>query len=119
MLVLLEYNCVNKVHFNLITLLQNYDIILIMFFSRTVPSIDSNIPVTIQSVITGNIVEITAFVNVRLSHKRCTYMYSVEYYFVCVYIVYIYIYRNTICTCSTLSMGNYPGYFPTTTSLYM
>ena len=53
-------------HFNLITLLKNYDKILIMFFSHTVPSIDSSIPVTIQSVITGNIVEITAFVNVRL-----------------------------------------------------
>ena len=31
----------------------------------TVPSVDSGIPVTIQPVITGNMVEITVLVNVR------------------------------------------------------
>ena len=33
----------------------------------TVPSVDSSIPVTIQPVVTGNMVEITVFVNVSIN----------------------------------------------------
>ena len=39
----------------------------ILYFLNTVPSVDSSIPVTIQLVVTRNMLNITVFVNVRKS----------------------------------------------------
>ena len=39
----------------------------ILYFLNTVPSVDSSIPVTIQPVVTHNMLNISVFVNVRTS----------------------------------------------------
>ena len=50
----------------------------ILYFLNTVPSVDSSTPVTIQPVVTRNMLNITVFVNVRTSvllfcmHHICT-----------------------------------------------
>ena len=50
----------------------------VLYFLNTVPSVDSSTPVTIQPVVTRNILNITEFVNVRKSvllfcmHHICT-----------------------------------------------
>ena len=49
----------------------------------TVPSVDSSIPVTIQPVVIGNMVEITVLVNVRKGTIVYTYIISVYHNCVC------------------------------------
>ena len=54
-------------------------IFAILYSLNTVPSVDSSIPVTIQPVVTHNMLNITVFINVRKSlyiriivHHNCT-----------------------------------------------
>ena len=46
----------------------------ILYFLNTVPSVDSSIPVTIQPVITHNVLNIKVLVNVR----KCSYIYIID-----------------------------------------
>ena len=46
----------------------------ILYFLNTVASFDSSIPVTIQPVITHNVLNITVLVNVR----KCSYIYIIH-----------------------------------------
>ena len=48
----------------------------ILYFLNTVPSVDSSIPVTIQPVVTHNMLNITVFVNVRKSLYIHIILYS-------------------------------------------
>ena len=47
------------------------NLLLFLIFSHTVPSVDSSIPVTIQPVVTGNMVDITVLVNVSNNEIIC------------------------------------------------
>ena len=53
-------------------------------FSHTVPSVDSSIPVTIQPVVIGNMVEITVLVNVSNNEIICILYKLYTFIFVCV-----------------------------------
>ena len=51
----------------------------ILYFLNTVPSVDSSIPVTIQPVVTGNMLNITVLANVR----KCSYIHIIHDVLLC------------------------------------
>ena len=70
----LVLHCISDYIYNYHSIVRNYYITSAILYSlNTVPSADSSIPVTIQPVVTHNMLNITLFVNVRKSFLHSYY----------------------------------------------